>query len=50
MVIPALIRRLPKMCEVDESRIFPNTSDPNVSEDDLKFAKASPKYFWSFKT
>ena len=43
MVIRALIQTLPKMCEVD-------TSDPNVSEHDPKFPKASSKYYGTFKT
>ena len=57
MVFPVLIRIFPKMSEVDELRIFPNTSERVTkyvnlffSGDDPKFPKVSPKYYCTFKT
>ena len=57
MVIRALIRRCAKLTNHEYFRTLQNAFevdtkyvDPKVSEDDLKFPKASPKYYCTFKT
>ena len=57
MVFPVLIRRCPRLTDYEYFRTLQNAFevdtkyvDPNVSEDDLKFPKASPKYYCTFKT
>ena len=57
MVFPVLIRRCPRLTDYEYFRTLQNAFevdtkyvDPKVSEDDLKFPKASPKYYCTFKT